>query len=126
MSAAILQAVPATTLDVDFWVDLRERQYVRVLHICRKLGATILSQTVVGLDDETTVNFLYSITGLRSFDAEWKRALRLRLHGTKVKVLPLARIITSKEAAGRPKDLAHLPILRETARLRSKYRRQTR
>jgi hypothetical protein len=31
MSAAILQGAPATTLDTDLWIDLPERQYVRVL-----------------------------------------------------------------------------------------------
>ena len=30
MSAAILQGVPATTLDTDFWVELPERQFVRL------------------------------------------------------------------------------------------------
>lgn len=35
MSAAILQGVPATTLDTDLWINLPERQYVRVRTICR-------------------------------------------------------------------------------------------
>lgn len=33
MSAAILQGVPATTLDTDLWIDLPERQYARVAHL---------------------------------------------------------------------------------------------
>src|ERR1041384_5259531 len=32
MSAAILQGVPATTLDTDLWVDLHPRQYMRVIN----------------------------------------------------------------------------------------------
>jgi len=31
MSAAILQGVPATTLDTDLWLDLPPRQSIRVL-----------------------------------------------------------------------------------------------
>ena len=33
--------------------------------------------------------------------------------GQPVKVLPLERLIRSKEAAGRPKDLVQLPVLRD-------------
>lgn len=33
MTAAILQGVPATTLDTDIWIDLPEREYAQVLDI---------------------------------------------------------------------------------------------
>ena len=49
MSAAILQGVPATTLDTDLWMDLPSRQYIRVLNLCRSLGAAIAANTVVEL-----------------------------------------------------------------------------
>jgi hypothetical protein len=42
MSAAVLQGVPATTLDTDLWIDLPPRQYMRILNLCRRLGATLL------------------------------------------------------------------------------------
>ena len=51
MAAAILQGVPATTLDTDLWIDLPERQYMRINNLCLKLGATILRPTVVMLND---------------------------------------------------------------------------
>lgn len=117
MSAAILQGVPATTIDTDIWVDLGERQYVRLLQLCKTLGATPIAPTAVTLSDDTLVNFVYRVTGLQGFDAEWKRALRLKWHDTTVAVLPLRRIIASKEAVGRPKDLAHLPLLRQILRM---------
>src|SRR5262249_32443776 len=41
MSAAILQGVPATTLDTDLWIGLPSRQYMRILNLCRRLGATV-------------------------------------------------------------------------------------
>jgi hypothetical protein len=43
MTAAILQGAPATTLDTDIWIDLPERQYVRVLNLCQKFDAEILA-----------------------------------------------------------------------------------
>ena len=117
MSAAILQGVPATTLDTDFWIDLPPRQYIRILRLCQRLGATILAKTVVDLSDGSAVNFLYRVDGLRSFDYEFKRARRLHWLGARVAVLPLARIYRSKKFVGRPKDLAHLPLLEQAIAL---------
>ncbi|MDD2710936.1 MAG: hypothetical protein PHV34_23410 [Verrucomicrobiae bacterium] len=124
MSAAILQGVPATTLDTDIWVDLPERQYFRVLNLCRSLGATILAPTVVALRDDSMVNFLYWINGLGSFETEWKKAVQMRCFRTTVAVLPLKSIIRSKRWVGRPKDLAHLPLLSQAVRLKRKLKEQ--
>jgi hypothetical protein len=117
MSAAILQGVPATTLDTDIWIGLPERQYVRVLAVCQRLGATTLARTVVSLRDDTLVNFLYRIDGLAGFDAESKKAVQLKWFGMRVPVLPLASIIRSKETVLREKDIAHLPLLKKIAQL---------
>jgi hypothetical protein len=117
MSAAILQGVPATTLDTDLWIDLPEKQYVRILAICRRLDASILARTVVALRDDTLVNFLYRVDGLGNFDTEAKKALHLKWFGMRVPVLPLASIIQSKKTIAREKDLAHLPLLNKVARL---------
>ncbi len=118
MRAAILQGVPATTLDTDLWMDLPPRPYMRVLKLCRKLGATIRANTVVDLSDGSAVNFLNHVDGLRSFGQEFRRARRIRWLGARVAVLPLERIHKSKKCVGRPKDLAHLPLLEQTMRLR--------
>ena len=120
MSAAVLQGVPATTLDTDIWIDLPEREYVKVLAVCRRLGGETLARTVVALRDDTLVNFLYRVDGLGAFKIEAKRAVRLRWFGMKIDVLPLESIIRSKEAVGREKDLAHLPLLRKAVELRAK------
>lgn len=122
MSAALLQGVPGSTLDTDLWLDLPERQHAQALHIALKLGGTILARTVVGLRDDTLINFLYRVDGLQSFDAELRKAHEVRLYGVKVKVLPLARIIASKEFIGRAKDIAHLPILKETLKARRRLK----
>jgi hypothetical protein len=116
MTAALLQGVPVTTLDADLWINLPERQYVRVLDISRKLGATILARTVVALRDDTLVNFLYRIDGLETFDLELDNAIELDWLGLRVAVLPLQSIIKSKRAVARPKDIAHLPLLEQTLR----------
>ncbi len=114
MSAAILQGTPATTLDTDLWIDLPERKYVKVLNLCQRQGATILARTVVALSDDTLVNFLYRIDGLPSFQTELRKSKRLEWQGMKAPVLRLESIIRSKKFVGRPKDLAHLPLLEQT------------
>jgi hypothetical protein len=117
MSAAILQGAPATTLGTDIWVDLPERACLRIHNLCRSLGATVLAPTSVALSDDTLVNFLYHVDGLGSFERERRKAVHLRWLGTEVDVMPLQSIIKSKQAVARPKDIAHLPLLRQTLRL---------
>jgi hypothetical protein len=123
MSGAILQGAPATTLDTDLWVDLPPRQYMTVLNLCRALGAAVRANTVVDLQDGSVINFLYEVHGLRSFRAEYRNARRISWLGTRVAVLPLERIYASKKFVGRPKDLAHLPLLEQTMKLRRKLNR---
>ena len=118
MTAAILQGTPATTLDTDIWIDLPERQYIRVLNLCQKFGAEILAQTVVALSDGSLINFIYRIDGLKSFNAEYRRAKRISWLNEIVAVLPLESILKSKKFVGRPKDLAHIPLLEQTIKSR--------
>lgn len=115
--AAIRQGAPLMTVDYDFWVRLRERQYVRLLTIVQRQRGTIRGRTLYELSDGTQVNAIFQPDGLHSFHAEWKRCPIGRLEGVPVRVLPLQRVIASKQAAGRDKDLAALPVLERTLRL---------
>ena len=124
MSGAILQGVPATPLATDLWIDLPSRQYIRILNICRTLGGRIRANTVVDLSDESTVNFVYEVHGLKSFHQEYGRAKRINWLGTKVSVLPLERIYASKQFVGRPKDIAHLPLLKQIMDLQRRLGRR--
>lgn len=116
MTAAIAQGVMATTLDVDLWIDLPSRQYMRVLKIASKLGATVAANTVIYLEDGTPVNFVYKITGLHRFSKELRDAIRLKIHGHLVPMLRLERIKKSKEAVGRDKDKLHVMLIRDFLR----------
>lgn len=122
MTAAILQGAPGVTLDTDLWLDLPERQYLRPINLSLSLGATMVRQTIVALTDGKLVNFCYSIQGVASFATEYRRAERFVFAGVEVRVLPLERVIRSKTAAGRDKDLAVLPLLRDIAASRKRLR----
>jgi hypothetical protein len=123
MSAAILQGVPATTLDTDLWVELPERQFVRLYTIIKELSGSMLAPTVAALSDDSIVNFLPRVDGLRDFAREYPQAVHLKWQGTDVAVLPIRKIIRSKEFLARPKDIAHLPLLKQTARLLARRRK---
>jgi hypothetical protein len=108
MSAALLQGVPGSTTDVDIWIDLPARRYMRVLNIAREQGAEIVRNTVVALSDQTLLNFVYEVTGLGSFASEFRKAKTLIVDGLKVRVLSLESIRKSKLAIGRPKDVVQV------------------
>lgn len=116
MTAAIAQGVMAATLDVDLWVDLPSRQYIRVLNLSRNLGATVAANTVVYLEDGTPVNFVYQVTGLKDFDSEFQQAVWIKIHNHNLPVLPLKRICKSKKVIGRDKDKLHIKLIKEFLR----------
>lgn len=122
--AAIEQGAPLMTVDYDFWVRLPERQYVRLITIVQRQGGTVRARTLYELRDGTQVNAIFRPDGLRSFDTEWKISRWGELEKVPVKVLPLRRVIASKRAANREKDVAVLPILRRTLRLAVRLKEQ--
>jgi len=117
MTAAILQGVPGSTLDVDFWIDLPPRHCMRAINIGRSIGATMLRNTIIELADGTLVNFIYEVTGLKSFAAEFSKAHRIAFHGIRLPVMPLESIRQSKMAVMRPKDQAQIRLIDEVLRL---------
>lgn len=111
MTAAVFQGVMANTLDVDIWVDLPTRQYIRLWNLIRQQGGSAMTQTLYVLEDGKVVNFLFEVTGLRSFAAEYRHSLNVRIEGLRARVLPLARILQSKKTIRRDKDLPHILMI---------------
>ena len=118
MSAAIVQGVMGSTLDVDIWVDLPKRQYMRVQNIAARLGAEMGANTVAYLEDGTPMNFVYEVHGLEDFKNEFKHVERLEFCGKVIPVLKLERILKSKETIRRDKDLAHIIHIKNLLRCR--------
>lgn len=119
MGSAILQGAPLGTQDLDLWIkNLGDPQFHKVI---RDLGgayvAPIMSiqnpPQVVG-EGFMFIDFVTSMSGLDSFDEEYKNAINLDYEGIKLKLLPLERVIKSKTAAHRPKDKMALPALKST------------
>ena len=120
MSAALLQGVPVVTHDVDLWIDLPSRQYMRPVNVASRQGATMVRHTVAELSDGMLVNSIFEVTGLGSFAAELQKARMLEFRGYKLPVMPLESIRQSKAAILRDKDPAHIHSIDEVLRLRRK------
>jgi hypothetical protein len=120
MTAAVYQGVMLNTMDTDLWVNLPTRQYIRLWNIIREQGGSALSQTLYVLEDGKVVNFLFEVTGLQSFAAEYRRARTFKMEGQQVKVLPLERVLKSKQTVLRDKDIAHIPHIERALKARKK------
>jgi len=121
LAAAALQGAPAVTQDVDLWFrDLAGPALGRALH---RVGATCIPPTPstpplrAGAGTEL-FDIVVHMRGLESFASEYRRAEPITVGRVRVCVLPLDRIIVSKRATGRPKDLSILPALEDTLRAR--------
>jgi len=110
------------TMDTDIWVDLPPRQYMRLWNIIRSQGGSALSQTLYVLEDGKVMNFLFAVTGLRSFAAEYRHALSVKMEKLTVKVLPLTRVLKSKRAIMRDKDIAHIPHIERVLKFQKKMK----
>lgn len=116
-AAAALQGAPVVTQDVDLWFeDPKDPGIQRAL---RKSGGIMVPSfgqnppTFAG-DAVKLFDIVLTMHGLGSYADEKKNSLLIRIGSAGVRVLALDRIIASKEAVCRPKDLLVLPVLRDT------------
>jgi hypothetical protein len=130
MAAGVLQGVPMTTLDVDVVHQRTPDNVVRLLEALEELKAVYrgdprsLSPTashLLGPGHQllTTINgdldCLGTVDEGKGYDDLVQATKELTIgKGVTVRVLELATLIEVKRRAGRPKDLAALPILEAT------------
>ncbi|MFN7972792.1 MAG: hypothetical protein U0166_10660 [Acidobacteriota bacterium] len=111
MGAALVEGAQGTTQDLDLWLErvveaeLRDAARAAGGFYTSGLGVQPPSLGGEGLD---RIDLVLSAHGLESFDREYARAKRYEIDGVTVSVLPLERVIASKRAANRPKDLAQI------------------
>jgi predicted nucleotidyltransferase len=127
--AAVLQGAPIVTLDLDILRRRTPENVSRLLRVLTRLGAVargdprrlppneshlsgpghLLLDTNAG-----DLDVLGTIEDQTAFDDVIADTVEMDLEGIHIRVLELSRIIRAKEHAGRPKDLAVLPVLRAT------------
>lgn len=126
MTAASLQGTPVMTQDVDILIRdtalNRERlgRLAALIGSARPRAVSELSTTLTMIGGDIPVDVLFDrLPGSRSFEGVRARSVNVALGDADAVVASLEDVIASKEAAGRPKDLAHLQILRDTLRIRA-------
>jgi len=118
-AAAALAGAPVTTIDFDFLFRKTPVNLRKLKAIAKELEAVILTPyyPVSGLyrisrdADGLQLDFMTVIDGIRSFEALRSRARVVQLGDARLLVEGFA-VTESKQAAGRPIDLAALPARR--------------
>jgi hypothetical protein len=121
-AAAALRGAPVTTIDIDFLMRGTPSNVKKLKAIASELQATIFRPyyPISGLFrmardlDGLQFDFMTVVDGIRSFEGLRKRAATMRFGSANLHVADLADIIASKRAAGRPQDVAVLPVLEKT------------
>jgi hypothetical protein len=122
-SGAALLGVPVMTQDIDLLIrdtPLNRKKLEKLgvaLGTARPAPVSEFSSTLTLIGAARPVDVLFDrLAGGLTFPSLRSRAVKLKLGNQTATVASLEDIIKSKSAAGRPKDLAHLPMLRDTLR----------
>lgn len=121
-AGAAVQGAPVTTLDIDFFIRAIPGNVTKLKRIAKELDAVVFKPfyPLSGMfrlsrdTDALQLDFMTKIDGVRSYNSLRSRATAMDIEGEKILVASLADIITSKRAAGRPRDLAVLDVLEAT------------
>jgi hypothetical protein len=123
-AAAALHGAPVTTLDFDFLFRETTTNLAKLKQLAKDCDAMILRPfypvsklyRVVNDDLGLQADFMPMIHGIRSFEGVRARATERVIGGLPLLIASLDDIIASKQAAGRDRDLAVLPVLEQTRR----------
>jgi hypothetical protein len=121
-AAAALHGAPVTTLDFDFLFRKTPANVKKLRTFADGLGAVVLKPyypasdlyRVIDEDHGLQADFMSRIHGVRSFESLRSRASLFEIGAAGLLVADLEDILRSKRAAGRPRDLAVLPVLEAT------------
>ena len=127
--ALAAHGIPRATGDIDIWIHREAPNANRAFEALVRFGAP-LSSLGVSVADLTKVDVVVQIglpprridilTGVSGLDfaAAWDRRIQVPIDGlnSAVPVLGKEDLVTSKQAAGRPKDLADLKLLSDSER----------
>jgi hypothetical protein len=128
MSAARLHGAPVVTEDFDLWVPSIDSETLE--RLAAKVDAVLSGgrepPCALNFSDGLPVDLVRRLSSRLAMERALRISKKVRIQGIAFPVLPLEEIIRSKKAAGRPKDLAALPMLinfqraKKTIRDRSK------
>jgi len=118
--ASILYGVPRTTFDLDILIEATLENSKKLLKALEEsgLGTALLTTSEKILENEITIfqdrvriDVQIKTPGIE-FETAWKNKNTIEYKGQKFHLLSKADLIASKEAAGRPKDLEDVRLLK--------------
>jgi predicted nucleotidyltransferase len=112
MTSAILQGADSSTKDIDLWFGRTSDGQLDAA--ARAVGGTFIWRATppcLGGRELRRLDLVYNMSGLGNFEEEYAGAIDCQIDDFVVKLLPVERILASKQAAARPKDLAVIPAL---------------
>ena len=117
LGAAVLQGANTSTKDIHLWFeqtsDPRIREAAAAVGGVWVSGSFGMRPPQLGGSIGDRLDVVTHMDGLGRFADELQNMVEIEVDGTKLPVLNLERIIASKRAAGRTKDLAAIPALEE-------------
>jgi predicted nucleotidyltransferase len=121
-AGAAIHGAPVTTLDFDFMIRDTPVNMRKLKAVAKELKAVILrpyypvSKLFRMVDDDLglQVDFMPVVDGVKSFNSLRSRASRVMLENAPLLLASLADIVTSKQAAARPRDVAVMEVLQRT------------
>lgn len=117
MTAAVLQGARGVTEDIDLWFERLDDP--RISDAARAAGGFYVSGSfglrppALGGELGERFDVVTNVDGADAFEMELVRAITVDVDGIALPLMPLERVLASKRASGRPKDLAQIPALEE-------------
>lgn len=114
MGAALIEGAPVATQDIDLWFP--DASDPRIPLAATDAGGFWISgfgmqPPSFGGPDLERIDVVLTVHGLDSFEEEFSRATEVQVDDLLVRILPLERILASKQCTRRAKDLAQIPAL---------------
>lgn len=125
-AAAALGGAPVTTDDLDFMFRPTRTNLQKMRLVARSLGATLLQPEypiskfyrMTNEEEGIQVDMMGVVDGVKSFESLRSRSEEVSFGRGSLLVADLKDVIRSKRTAGREKDLAVLPVLEMTLKLK--------
>jgi predicted nucleotidyltransferase len=123
-AAAALHGAPVTTVDFDFLFRQTPRNIAKLKAVAKSLDAVILRPyypssglfRIARDEDGLQIDFMTTIDGIKSFESLRAQSQAADFDGCALLIASLDAVISSKRAAGRPRDKAVLDILEKVLR----------
>ena len=129
-AAAAIQGAPVTTMDIDFCIRETDETVLKLSSVAKQLDAKLINYgsffQILAPEKELYLDFICNVLGVKSFNALKKRSSKVSFDGCySLNVAVLEDIIRSKKLAGQEKDLAVLPILERTLKVKNEIKKHS-